>query len=116
MRFKREYAGDVVVLSPPRNLFGGDETEEIVREIVRQLAAKTRKFVIDLGRTANMNTKAISMFFKVRGNLEEVGATWAFCNVDRKIEHPLVVMQIVRLFNVCETRTEALSMVNRKAG
>lgn len=116
MRFKREYEGDVVILSPPRNMFGGDETEEIIREILRQLAATIRKFIIDLRRTENMNTKAISMFFKVREDLDAVGATWAFCNVDRKIEHPLVVMQIVRLFNVCDTRAEALSMLNRKAG
>ncbi len=108
MRFHREYIGNIVILEPPSNLFGGDETDEIRDEIHAQLAAGRRRFVIDLRRTENMNTPAITMFQRVLADLEDVGAIWAFCNVDRKIEHPLVVLKLVRLFNVCDTRQEAL--------
>ena len=116
MRFKKEYDGDVVILSPTANLWGGDETEELRREISRQVAAQRMKLVIDLHRTANMATRAISMFKGAYDEIREAGADWAFCNVDKKIEHPLVVMRIVRLFNVCGTREEALSFLNRKVG
>ena len=116
MRFTKEYDGDVVVLSPSRSLWGGDETEELRHEIFRQLAAKRMKLVIDLGRISNMNTRAISMFKDAYDKIQAVGAEWAFCNVDRRIEHPLVIMQIVRLFNVCETRAEALGFLSRKVG
>lgn len=108
MKFKREYEGDVVILSPHRNLFGGAETDELKHEFTNQLAAGRTKFVVDFHRTENMNTKAITMFWKAHTQLREAGATWAFCNVDAKIEHPLVVMKLIRLFNVCVTRAEAL--------
>ncbi len=114
MRFDREYDGDVVILSPKSNLWGGDETEELAREIECQVDAGCRKLVIDLSRTANMATRAIAMFKGAYDRIEAAGAEWAFCNVDRKIEHPLVVMQLVRFFNVCETREEALSFLNRQ--
>lgn len=114
MKFKREYENDIVILSPPKNMFGGAETDELEHEFMSQLAAGRKKFVVDFHRTENMNTKAITMFWKAHAKLREGGATWAFCNVDGKIEHPLVVMKLIRLFNVCVTRAEALQSLQRE--
>jgi len=112
VRVKKEYDGDAVVLSLPRHLVGGDEIDEIQREILLELANGRKKFVLNLARTQSMSTRAVSMFIDLRKKLDAGGAAWAFCNVDKKIYEPLVVMRFVRDFNVCNTREGALSLLN----
>jgi anti-anti-sigma regulatory factor len=114
MHFQREYVDDVVVLSPARNLWGGDETDALEGELLRQLAERRQKLVIDLHRTEHMVTAAIAMLQKTIQRFRDAGVAYAFCNVDKRMMHVLVVLRIVRLFNVCQTREEAIAAVNGK--
>ena len=114
MRLKKEYEGDVVILSPSGYLFGGDETRELEDEINHQLDTGRRKILIDFGRTKAINTIGITMLLRVHFKVQELAASWCFYDVDKRIEEPLIVMKLIRLFNVCITRQEALSAVNKE--
>ena len=114
MRLKKEYEGNVVVLSPSGYLFGGRETVEFERELTRQLGSGGRRILIDFGRTRAINTIGITMLLRIHFQVQERGARWFFCNVDKRIEEPLVIMKLIRLFNVCVTRPEALAALSQQ--
>jgi anti-anti-sigma regulatory factor len=112
MRFKKEYEGDVVILSPSHYLFGGTETDELEGELLRLLSVRKRKILIDFGHTCAVNCMAISMLLRVHRTIQERNALWCFCNVDKRIKRPLIILKLIRLFNVCVSRAEALNALS----
>jgi anti-anti-sigma regulatory factor len=110
---KKEYLEDVVVLEPAHILVGSDETEELEAEILRLLFSGKKKIGLDLTGTRLMNTKAMKMLEKVHKRAEERGAALCLCNIDKRIERPLVVLQLTRLLNVAGTREECVAELDK---
>ncbi|MFQ5600193.1 MAG: STAS domain-containing protein, partial [Candidatus Krumholzibacteriia bacterium] len=95
-----ERLGDVVVVIPSRMLTGGDETDELERELRILLAARQKKILLDLGRTYLVTSRALGMLYDVNESARIRGVTLYVCNIDKRIENTMVVMQIIRRMNV----------------
>ncbi len=113
MYFKKEYEDDVVILVPGAHLVGDEKTKELEGELFALLEGNQTKIMIDLHRVRVMNTLAFTMFLRVYEQLQQSDTQWAFCRVPDKHLHPMIVLKLVRHFNVCETREEALRFLNR---
>jgi anti-anti-sigma regulatory factor len=63
-----------------------------------------------------MNTKAMKMLEEVHRHAEARGATLCLCNIDKRIEVPLVVLHLTRLLHVADTRDDCIAALEKLQG
>ena len=108
MAVKTERVGDVVVVAPEGNFFGGKETDELQRVFEELKASENRKMVIDLGRVSHLNSIAIGMLVGVYTTYQKRGGRIVLAQVDKRIQNVFVVTKLSLVFEVAESRQDAL--------
>ena len=104
-----ERLGDVSVVVPQGSFFGGKETDELEKTF-RDLQGKdNKKMVLDLGRVSHLNSIAIGLLVGAHTNYQKRGGRIVLANVDRRINNVFVVTKLSLVFEVANTREEALA-------
>ncbi len=67
MAVRIEKHGDVAIVSPEGNFFGGKETDELSRVVNEMIDSGNAKLVLDLGKVVHLNSIAIGILV-VQGN------------------------------------------------
>jgi len=109
MAVKVEKMGDVAVVVPEGNFFGGKETDELEKSIKSLAADENKKMVLDLGRVNHLNSMAIGLLVSAHTNYQKRGGRIVLANVDRRISNVFVVTKLSLVFEVAGSREEALA-------
>ena len=109
MAVKVEKMGEVAVVVPEGNFFGGKETDELDRAIKGLQGTENKKMVLDLGRVNHLNSMAIGLLVGAHTNYQKRGGRIVLANVDRRISNVFVVTKLSLVFEVANSREEALT-------
>ncbi len=109
MGVKVETQGDIAVVVPEGNFFGGKETDELERAVKDLQGKENTKMVLDLGRVNHLNSMAIGLLVSAHTNYQKRGGRIVLANVDRRISNVFVVTKLSLVFEVADTREEALA-------
>ena len=66
MTVERAMMGGVCVLTPKRNLTGGDETRDLTTAVDEMTASGATKVVVDLGRISWVNSMGLAGLQRIR--------------------------------------------------
>jgi len=109
MAVRVEKLGDVAIVAPEGNFFGGNETDELDRTFKELIAIQNAKMVLDLGKVSHLNSIAIGLLVGAYTNYQKRGGRIVLANVDRRIQNVFVVTKLSLVFEVADTRQEALA-------
>ena len=104
-----EKQGDVALVAAEGNFFGGKETDALDKAMKELQAQENKKMVLDLGKVSHLNSIAIGLLVGAHTNYQKRGGRIVLCNVDRRIENVFVVTKLSLVFEVANTREEALA-------
>lgn len=108
MALHREVIGDVAVVIPEGMLKGDRETTELENSLRKLMQDGQKKILLDLQKTAWLNSIAIGMLTGVHTSAMNRGVKFAVCNVERRIHDTLVILRLLNVLNVYDKREEAL--------
>ncbi len=109
MAVRVEKLGEVAIVAPEGNFFGGKETDELEKTFRDLQAKENKKMVLDLGRVSHLNSIAIGLLVGAHTNYQKRGGRIILANVDRRINNVFVVTKLSLVFEVANTREEALA-------
>lgn len=100
----------VHVLTPRRNLAGGEETTELVEAVSAIAAAEPSPHVVlDLAKISWASSLGIESLLRARRACLERGGWMRVAGVDRRIHNTIVVMRFERFFDVRDTVEAAIA-------
>ena len=109
MAVQVEKVGDVAIVAPAGNFFGGKETDELDRSFKELIASENMKMVLDLGKVSHLNSIAIGYLVGAYTNYQKRGGRILLVNVDRRIQNVFVVTKLSLVFEIADSRQEAVS-------
>lgn len=104
-----ERIGDVAVVEPHGMLRGGKETDELENDLRKLIHDQHPKIVLDLGKTTMLSSPAIGILASVHTSCVNRGLQLHVCNIEKRIEHTLTIVKLVRVLYVFGTREEAIA-------
>lgn len=113
MAFRTEKVDDVVLVLPEGSFTGGRETDQLEHELRRHVQADQRKLLIDLRNTSHLSSVPIGMLVGVHTSAEHRGLNLYMCNIERRITNVLTILKLVNVFNVFDTRGQALEALKK---
>jgi anti-sigma B factor antagonist len=108
MAVRVEQTGEVAIVAPEGNFFGGKETDELDRALKALMASENKKMVLDLAKVSHLNSIAIGILVGAYTNYQKRGGRIILVNVDRRIQNVFVVTKLSLVFEIAESRQEAL--------
>lgn len=109
MTLERTMLGGVCILTPKRNLTGGDETRDLTNAVDAITADGATKVVIDLGRITWVNSMGLASLQRVRLICSGRGIPFALACVGGRIKSLMLTTRLVILFDTYESLDEALA-------
>jgi len=104
-----ERVGDVAVVEPSGMLKGGKETDDLENGLRKLINDQQGKIVLDLGKTTHMSSPAIGVLASIHTSAVNRGLRLHVCNIERRIDHTLTIVKLVRVLNVFNTRDDAIA-------
>ncbi len=108
MAVRVEKMGDIAVVMPEGSFYGGKETDELDRTLKELQASDNKKLVLDLAKVSHLNSIAIGILVATYTNYQKRGARVVLANVDKRIQNVFVVTKLSLVFEVADTRQDAL--------
>jgi len=103
-----ERIGEVAVVAPEGNFFGGRETDDLDRTFKELIAGENKKMVLDLGKVAHLNSIAIGILVGTYTNYQKRGGRIILAHVDKRIHNVFVITKLSLVFEVADSRQDAL--------
>lgn len=85
MKYKLEKSGDVLILEMLGSLEGGWETFQLKDEVVKQVQAGERRFLIDLHRTSFVNSIGIGVMVALQITVTTADGEVRFCGINDRV-------------------------------
>lgn len=103
MTFQQKMVGDVLVLTPRKNLVGGDETSALLSAIDSVAAVRPATVVLDLGEIKWVNSLGIGLLKKASITCGQSGGWLRLARVGKLIESTLLVTGLIIYFETFDT-------------
>jgi anti-anti-sigma factor len=100
---------DVCVLTPKKNLTGGEETRALTDAVEEITVGGVTKVVIDFGKISWVNSMGLAGLQRARLACVSRGAAFALASVGGRIKNLMLTTRLVILFDTYETLDEALA-------
>jgi anti-anti-sigma factor len=109
MTVERTMMAGVCVLTPKRNLTGGDETRALTTAVDDATNDGATKVVVDLGRISWVNSMGLASLQRARLTCVDRGVPFVMACVGGRIKNLMLTTRLVILFDTFETLEEALA-------
>jgi anti-anti-sigma factor len=103
MTFQREIKSNVLVLTPHKNLVGGQETLALLKTIDEFAATRPPKVVVDMGELNWVSSLGVGMLRKASITCDEGGGWLRLARITKIIENTLLVTGLIIYFETFET-------------
>jgi len=105
---KQRQVESIVILTPSGYLTGGDETDELERKIKELSDGGNKHLIVNLSETQHLNSTALGVLISAHSNYVRRQGQMKLCSVDKRIENIFVITKLTLVFDVYDTRAEAL--------
>jgi anti-anti-sigma factor len=106
----------VHVVTPRKNLAGGEETKELVAAVAGIAAAQPSPHVVlDLGRISWASSLGLESLMRVKRTCVEHGGWLRLARVEKRIHDAMLAVRFERMFDSFDTVEEAVSVQETKA-
>jgi len=106
----------VYVITPRKNLAGGEETTELVSAVSGIAASEpVPRVVLDLGKISWASSLGIESLMRAKRYCTERNGWLRIAGVDKRIHDTMLVMRIEVLFDVVDTVEAAVSELELKS-
>lgn len=113
MTFDRDQRGDMWVLTPKKDLQGGDETRELERTFEEIMAAGVPKIIVDLGRISYLNSAGLGSLVKYHTSCTNRQGWMRLANTGKRIKNLFLVTKLAFVFETFDSVEEALKGENK---
>ena len=119
MALEKVQRGDIWVLTPKKDLMGGDETAEL-EQAIRSIGTEgTPRIVIDFARVSYMNSTGLGMLVSAHMACRNREGVLRLANISKRINNVFLITKLAFVFDTFDSVEEAVAGVNRsdpKAG
>jgi anti-sigma B factor antagonist len=111
---KQRQVGQITVLAPRGYLTGGEETDELERNIKAVSESGNKQLLINLGETQHLNSTALGVLISAHTNYVKRGGQMKLCSVDKRIENIFVITKLSLVFDVYPSEEQAIASFAEK--
>ena len=113
MALEKEKRGDIWLLTPRKDLMGGEETRELEQAIRDIMAEGAPRFVVDLGRISYLNSTGLGSLVAAHMSCQNRQGFLRLANISKRIHSLFIITKLAFVFETFDSVDEALSGVNR---
>ena len=96
------------LVEPKGNLVGGDETVEIRQAVAGFIDRGDQKLIVDLSKVNYINSTAIGVLVSAHTSYARKGWQIKLCGLNANINNVFVITKLTLVFDVYDTREEAI--------
>jgi anti-sigma B factor antagonist len=114
MNLDKETRGEVTILTPRKNLQGGEETRDLqqaVQEVVAQQGVP--KIVIDLGKISYLNSVGLGALVGAHSSCSNRQGWLRIARIGNRIKNLFLVTKLTLVFDSYDSVDEAIQGVNK---
>lgn len=100
--------GSVALLEPKGSMVGGEETTNLRAAITDLVEQGNRKLIIDLSKVTYLNSTALGVLVYAHTSYTKNKGQVKLCGINKNIDNIFVISKLTMVFEVCETRDEAV--------
>ena len=100
--------GGIGLIEVKGSLVGGDETDELRRAIAGFTEQEYKKLIIDLGKVTYLNSTGIGVLVAAQASYSRKGWKVKLVGINKNIDNIFVLTKLTMVFEICETREEAV--------
>ncbi len=100
--------GSIGLIEPSGSLIGGEETVKLRQAVSGFLERNYDKLLIDLSEVNYINSTGIGVLVSTHTTYTRKGWQIKMCGVNKSIDSILVITKLTLVFDVYETRAEAV--------
>jgi anti-sigma B factor antagonist len=106
--FEKQVHGDVHVLTPRKDLTGGDETKELSAYIADAVAKGGPKIVVDLGKVSFLNSTGLGALVAGHVSCKNHQGWLRLARISKRIDNLFLITKLTFVFETFDTVEEAL--------
>jgi anti-sigma B factor antagonist len=107
MKFSDHLEGDIVVLEVSGKIMGGEEATMFHGKIHEYINHNKKNVVVDLAKVDWMNSVGLGMLISAMTTVKNAGGQFVLANIT-KIETILTITRLIKVFDVYDSREEAM--------
>jgi anti-sigma B factor antagonist len=101
-------SGTVALLEPKGSLVGGPETDDLRAAVTDLVDQGNKKLIIDLAKVTYLNSTALGVLVSAHNTYSRNEGQVKLCGINKNINNIFVISKLTMVFDVCDTREEAL--------
>jgi len=105
-------SGKIGVLEVKGSLVGGEETDELRSAVADFVEQGNKKLIIDLSKVTYLNSTAIGVLVSAHTTYSRNKGQVKLCGINKNINNIFVITKLTMVFDVCETRDEAVKALS----
>jgi anti-sigma B factor antagonist len=107
--------GKIGLLEVRGSLVGGEETDELRSAVADFIEQGNKKLVIDLSKVTYLNSTAIGILVSAHTTYSRNKGQVKLCGINKNINNIFVITKLTLVFEVCETRDEAVESLSKNS-
>lgn len=103
----------VAIVEPKVSLVGGDEIDELKKEVQKLIDIGNKKLIIDLANVDYMNSSAIGVLVSFHTSYVNRSGKIIISNVGKSINNIFVITKLSSIFNLVENTKDAIASFSK---
>jgi anti-sigma B factor antagonist len=113
MSLDKQVRGDIHVLTPRKNLQGGDETRELQQAVQEIVAIGVPKVVVDLGKISFLNSVGLGALVGAHTSCAKRSGWLRIAGIGSRIKNLFLVTKLTLVFDSYDSVDEAVAGVHK---
>jgi anti-sigma B factor antagonist len=105
-------SGKIGVIEVKGSLVGGDETDELRGAVADFVEQGNKKLVIDLSKVTYLNSTAIGVLVQAHTTYTRNKGQIKLCGINNNINNIFVITKLTMVFDIAETKDEAVKSLS----
>jgi anti-sigma B factor antagonist len=106
-------SGKIGVIEVKGSLVGGEETDELRNAVADFIEQGSKKLIIDLSKVTYLNSTAIGVLVSAHTTFAKNKGRVKLCGINKNINNIFVITKLTLVFDVAETREEAVQALSQ---
>ena len=113
MSLEIEKRDDIFLLTPKKDLSGGDETRELERAIQEIIAKGRPQIVVDLGRVSYINSAGLGSLVAAHTSCKNREGWFRLARIGKRIKNLFLITKLAFVFETFDSVEDALVGIDR---
>lgn len=113
MNIDSEKRGDVTILTPRKNLQGGEETRDLQTAVQEVVGEGAPKIIIDLGKISYLNSVGLGALVGAHTSCSNRNGWLRIARIGTRIKNLFLVTKLTLVFDSYDSVDEAIAGVNK---